>query len=322
MHHYPLEQITDDKLRRLAQGVLNSYRLEGLAHLDVEKALANETTDLLALNEGRDPESLQEVRQRRQIADSVPDDDLKAQVVELDSGDLLLAHICRNDADETLLEIFTEAAPTLELLEQVVPCLRRLFAWCTPKYIALWPQPGSSNAEVLLALPGSLPGDSLIAAEKARLQLAVDSELTLRPFELERDWPWYEREYQAFLAGQPHMAHIVPISEREEVEEAIEAGLCSVALYRGEPLGMLMAESSSELGYRGVLISDIFIAGPFRGRGFASPMQRLFLNQQLDNYDFFLGFIHASNTPSWCNAAKQGRRLLRQEVYVPATLLS
>ena len=322
MRHYPLEQITEDKLRRLAQGVLNSYRLDGLEHLDVEKAIANETTDLLALDEDTDPESLREVRQRRQIADSVPDCDLMAQVVELDNGELLLANVCRNDADETLIEIFTETAPELPLLQQVVPYLRRLFAWCTPKYIAVWPQPGSPNADELLALPGGLPGDSLVAAETAKLQLAVDSELTLRPFELERDWPWYEREYQAFLAEHPHMEHIVPISEREEIEEAIEAGLCCMAHYRGEPLGMLMAETSNELGYRGLLFSDIFIAGPFRGQGFASPMQRLFLNQQLDNFDFFLGFIHASNTPSWRNAAKQGRVLLRQEVYVPAPLLS
>ncbi|MFM9745684.1 hypothetical protein ACKI2C_49870, partial [Streptomyces brasiliscabiei] len=79
-------------------------------------------------------------------------------------------------------------------------------------------------------------------------------------------------------------------------------------------------ESSEELGLNGLLVSDIFIAKQFRGQGFASPMQRLYYQQYKQDFEFFFGYIDATNKPSYNNALKQGRRLLRQELYLPAQL--
>jgi len=83
---------------------------------------------------------------------------------------------------------------------------------------------------------------------------------------------------------------------------------------------MVMGEVSEELGFEGLLVSDIFIAKQFRGQGLASPMQRLYYKLHNENFNFFFGYIDASNKPSYKNALKQGRKLLRQELYLPAQL--
>ena len=75
MRHYPLYKIDEKCLRRLGQGVLKTYNLNKIIGLDTEKAIAKECEDLLALNEDCNAEHFAELRQRRVISDSVPDDD-------------------------------------------------------------------------------------------------------------------------------------------------------------------------------------------------------------------------------------------------------
>ena len=322
MRHYPLYKIDEKCLRRLGQGVLKTYNLNKIIGLDTEKAIAKECEDLLALNEDCNAEHFAELRQRRAISDSVPDDDLYAQVVEADDGSLFIVSVCRNDDDETMFEVFSEHPLSEPLLAQLVRYISKVFCWCTPRYICIWPAPGSIPAKQLLSLAGSRAVDSLLAAQDPKLTVdeLLCADIALQPFELDKDWPWYERDYTQFLMQHPEMATIVPISEKDDISEAIAAGLCSAAFYRGKPLGMIMAESSDELGFNGLLISDIFITGQFRGQGFASPMQRLYYQQHMQGFEFFFGYIHADNKPSYNNALKQGRELLRQEVYLPAHL--
>ncbi|WDD99340.1 hypothetical protein [Thalassomonas actiniarum] len=321
MKHYPLKDVKADTLQRVAQGVLNTYHLGDLQEIDLDKALRNEIKDLWALNEGNDPQSLNEVRKRRQLSDSVTDEALMPQIFERDNGQVFLAHVCRNEADETLIEIFSNLSLDLATLKEITPQVCQAFSWCQAKYITVWTRPGSDIEQQLLALPGTLPCDSFVAAEPNQLLTDIDTGIRLRPFDLEQDWPWYQQEYNEFLAKQPEMKTIVPISEKEEIKEAIENNLCACAMSGDKPIGMIMGESSSELGYNGLLFNDIFIAGQYRGLGYASPMQRLFIKEQINKFEFFFGFINRENTPSIKNAFKQGRRLLRQEICIPGPLL-
>ncbi|SFC58417.1 hypothetical protein [Pseudoalteromonas denitrificans] len=321
MNQYPLNNIKPEVLKKIAQGVLNTYQLDSLKEINIIKALENEMVDLEALNEGNDAQSLAAVRVRRALDESVTDEMLMPTVFEYNDGLLILARVCRNDADETLIEVFSDQVLNIEILKKVMPSIITAFSWCTAKYISVWAKPNSSAEKELLALPGSLGCDSFIAADKHQVLLETDSQLSIRAFNLENDWPWYENEYNAFLKENPHMKHIVPISEKDEIEEAVDNNLCACALLGSTVIGMVMAEASQELGYKGLLFSDIFITGAFRGKGLASPMQRLFIKEKLAEFELFSGFIDKNNLASIKNAAKQGRQLLRQEICLPTQLL-
>ncbi|WDE05159.1 GNAT family N-acetyltransferase [Thalassomonas viridans] len=321
MKHYPLKNAGPEIVARIARGILNTYDLSGLPCIDRDKALANEIKDLLVLNEDIDPESLNKVRQRRRLDDTIADEALMPQIFERDNGQVLLAHVCRNEADETMIEIFSEEALDLAELRKVTPAICRTFSWCRPKYINVWTRPYSAIEKQLLALPGSLACEGAVAAKKEQLLLETDSPLQLRPFNLGQDWPWYQQEYNNFLAENPKMKTIVPITDKEDIEQAIADKLCVCAVLGDEPIGMIMGESSQELGYNGLLITDIFIAGQYRGSGYAAPMQRLFIKENYREFDFFLGFIDRNNLPSLKNAFKQGRKVLRQEIYIPTAHL-
>lgn len=323
MRHYPLYKIDELCLRRLGGGVLNTYNLTNITHLDTEKAINKECRDLLALNDDCTSDDFIELRQRRNISDSVPDDDLFAQVVEDNSGNLFIISVCRNDDDETMFEIFSEHSLTESALIQLVSYIRKVFCWCTPEHICVWPAPESLQAQQLLSLPGARAVDSLLGTQTPFFDVsdALKADISIQPFELDKNWAWYEQEYTQFLTDNPTIANIVPISDKEELSESIKAGLCSMAFYQNKPLGMIMGEASEELGFNGLLVSDIFIAKQFRGQGFASPMQRLYYKLHNEGFNFFFGYIDASNKPSYKNAVKQGRELLRQEVYLPAQLI-
>lgn len=322
MRHYPLYKLGQEGLNRLAQGVLNSYKLDTISDLDVGKAIAKECEDLLTLDENCTPAGIREIRSRRQISDDVPDDDIHAQVVEGDDGSLFIISVCRNDDDETMFEIFSEHSITEPVIKEVVAYISKVFCWCTPVHICVWAAPESPQARQLLSLPKARAVDCLLGTQKPYLAVcdAVNAEISLQPFELEKHWSWYEQEYTQFLAENPVMASIVPISDKEDLGDSIEEGLCSMAFYQGQPLGMIMGEHSAELGFNGLLVSDIFIAKQFRGQGLASPMQRLYYQLHEANFEFFFGYISAANKPSFNNALKQGRSLLRQELNLPAQL--
>lgn len=323
MRHYsikninPLKDISDENLQRLSEAVLQSYSYQGLDGFDREAAVENERKDLWALTEDEDPKSLQEVRERRGLGADIQDDELMAQVFELDNGGLLLANVCRNEADETLVEVFSTETHDKAFVDFWADHLKRFFYWAKPEFLVCWPQLGSDGAKELAAIEGSFVADTFVAGAMKGIPLDQNHPLTFRAFSMDEDWPWYEQEYQAFLDQNPTFKHIVPMSDKEELEEACDEGLCEVALYNGQLLGMVMAEISSELGFNGVLISDIFIAGSFRGKGFASSLQRGFLASRKDQFAFVCGYIDARNPASLANAHNQGRKQLRQECYIP-----
>ncbi|KTF15637.1 GNAT family N-acetyltransferase [Pseudoalteromonas sp. H105] len=322
MRHYPLYKIDDVCLRRLGGGILKTYNLTSILNLDTEKAIDKECQDLLALNDDCTSDDFSELRQRRNISDDVPDDDLFAQVVEDNIGNLFIVSVCRNDDDETMFEIFSEHSFTESALKKLVAYIRKVFCWCKPEHICVWPAPASPQAHQLLSLPGARAVDSLLGCQTPLLDVsaALKADISMQPFEFDTYWPWYEKEYNQFLTENPAMANIVPISDKEELNESIESGLCCMAFYQGQPLGMVMGEVSEELGFNGLLVSDIFIAKQFRGQGLASPMQRLYYQEHVQDFELFFGYIDASNIPSYKNGLKQGRKLLRQELYLPAQL--
>ena len=75
--------------------------------------------DLLKFNEGNDSESLAKVRTRRQLPNSITDEMLMPTIFEFENGLLLLASVWRNEADETLIEIFSDQVLDLVLLKTV-----------------------------------------------------------------------------------------------------------------------------------------------------------------------------------------------------------
>ncbi|WP_299981748.1 GNAT family N-acetyltransferase [uncultured Pseudoteredinibacter sp.] len=317
MQHYPLNKISQSNLDRLAASVLESYSYQDLYQFSYQKALKNEARDLWALTEDEDPESLQVVRERRGLGPEIQDEQLLARVFEIENNGLLLANVCRNDADDTLIEIFTTEDCDRVFVERWAKFLSNFFSWAKAKYIVCWPLVGSEAAKSLLSISGSYLADSFLAAHILDVPLAMNHDLSFRAFGVEQDWEWYEREYQQFLQENPRFSDIVPMTEKDDIAEACEERLCDVAMFKGERLGMVMAEVSTELGYQGILISDIFIVEKYRGKGFASSLQRGFLASRAEGCQLICGYIDASNKASLHNAMNQNRQILRQECYIP-----
>ena len=316
MNVYPLKDAEREVLNKISIGILSTYNLTPLPNLPFQKALSNEVEDLLTLCDGNDPESLIAVRKRRKLSECVTDEQLMPTVFELDCGRLILAHVCRNHFDETLIEIFSDQVIDLSCLKDLAPVLLERFSWANAKYFDVWQQPNSEISHSLMDLPGSVAWDCFVAASKNMLALETDVNISLQRFDIDKNWHWYQREYKAFHQERPELTESVAIEDKDDVIEAIENGLCDIAYYKGQPIAMIMAEQSSELGYKGLLFSDILVAKEFRGQSLGSQVQREFIKKHINEYDLFLGFIDYSNKASLKNAAKQGRQLLRQEIGV------
>ena len=314
---YPLKDADKATIEKIAQGVLNTYSLQHLTGLSAARALENEVSDLWALTEGNDSESLTEVRRRRGLSTSLPDESLMPTVFELDNGLLALAHVCRNHSDETLIEIFSDQVIDKSFLQSFAPLLLTHFSWSQAKYFDVWHKPNSQTAHNLLSMSGSKGFDCFVAASKNLLNLSTSNQLALVSFDLDKHWSWYEAEYKAFHIQRPELCETVEIEDPQDIEEAIAAGLCDVAYLNQEPIAMIMAEDSEELGCKGLLFRDILVAAKFRGKGYGAEVQRTFIKKHYAKYELFSGFIDTANIASLRNAAKQGREILRQEICVP-----
>ncbi len=313
-----LSKITKQELKDIATGIINTYDTSGLSRFNLEKAVTAESEDILERCDEYE-DGFSEVRQRRNISNEITDEQLHDQVIHLPNGSVWLAGIYRNDDDKTILEVLSSQSLNAEILANYLPDVLAFFNWCQPELITVWAQPESKEANSFLSLQDAQIEDCFWGAEMADIPKSQQSNITLRPFDLKLDLSWYQEEFRTFHQEHPQLANRVEMEDQETLEEAMEENLLFVAEDNSKTrnrIGMLMAESSAELGYKGVLASDFLIAKEYRGQGYAEKIQSALLKQLEAEFDFFCGYIFSGNLPSTHNA-KKNRQLIRTELAIP-----
>ncbi|ESP90625.1 MULTISPECIES: hypothetical protein [Pseudoalteromonas] len=313
-----LSKATQQELERITKGLINTYNTSPLRKVNSAQAITAEREDIRARCDDYQ-DGFDEVRTRRQIPDSVPDEQLHDQIVYLPNGEIWLASIYRNHIDQTIIEIIGESQTEYADLKIYLPEILAFFTWCQPELLSVWSKPNSQHFDSLLSLSGAHLEDCFWGAEIDHMPLAAADDVTLRPLDMETDWHWYKTEYDLFHKETPELKERIEIEDKETFEEALKSQLLFVAETHNQPakkIGVIMLEPCSELGYSGVLVSDFIIAKAFRGKGFAFKIQAATLNKLKRKYDFFCGYIYGGNDASKQNA-KKNRHLLRTEITLP-----
>ncbi|KID57530.1 hypothetical protein JF50_10080 [Pseudoalteromonas luteoviolacea] len=313
-----LANATKSELHRLTQGVINTCEISPLLHFDLNGAMDAESKDLMARCDDY-KNGFAEVRARRQISDTVPDEHIHDQIVTLPCGALWLAGIYRNHQDLTFIEIIGEHTVEYSDLQHYLPDILRFFSWCQPEIVSVWSKPHSDHFKLLANLRGVEIEDCFWGAETANINIPTNEEITLLPFDMAADWHWYEQEYKAFHHDVPHLKDRLEIEDKESVAELVEKNLAFVAYHGDQPtqkVGVILLDPCTELGYKGLLINEFIISKAFRGQGFGPKIQAAMIDKIRAQYDFVCGYIYSGNHASM-NNAKYTRSLLRTELTLP-----
>ncbi|AOT07643.1 hypothetical protein S4054249_07215 [Pseudoalteromonas luteoviolacea] len=313
-----LDTATNSELERLTRGVIDTCDIAPLSRFDLNAAMDAESKDLQSRCDDY-KNGFAEVRARRQISDTVPDEHIQDQIVTLPCGALWLAGIYRNHQDQTLIEIIGERTVEFSELQRYLPDILSFFSWCQPEIVSVWSKPHSEHFKLLANLHGAEVEDCFWGAETTNIDIPKTNEITLAPFNMTADWRWYEQEYQTFHHDVPHLKERLEIEETESVAELVEKNLAFIAYLTQQPtqkVGVVLLEPCTELGYKGLLINEFIIAKAFRGRGFGPKIQAAIIDKIRESYDFVCGYIYSGNHASM-NNAKYTRSLLRTEITLP-----
>ncbi|MDK1285776.1 hypothetical protein [Pseudoalteromonas umbrosa] len=313
-----LMSATHDELERLTKGVIDTYDTNKLQDFDMNAAIAAESKDLFSRCDDY-KNGFAEVRSRRKIADTVPDRNLHDQIIKLPCGTLWLAGIYRNNLDQTLIEVIGEKAVKFADLKLYLPKILAFFSWCKPEMVSIWSKPNSAHFLALKKVKGAELEDCFWGAKIEHISKLNSNEIALKSFDLANDWSWYKDEYHTFHKDVPQLKDRLEVEDKESVAESVENNLCYVAYKAHQPtqkIGALILEPCTELGYKGVLISDFIIAKQHRGQGFGPKIQAEVLSQISSRFEFICGYIYAGNQASM-NNAKHTRTLLRTEITLP-----
>jgi RimJ/RimL family protein N-acetyltransferase len=109
----------------------------------------------------------------------------------------------------------------------------------------------------------------------------------VRPVTDESYLPWYESEYHKFHLSNPHLKSWVAMSEREDLEKYRNQELLYGAYLGSELIGLIGGEERPLLGLSGLYLGELLISEKYKGKGFATQMQRLYLKSSLVNLRLF-----------------------------------
>lgn len=212
---------------------------------------------------------------------------------------------------------FAVAAP--EDLDGIAAAVRSELGIFAPKHAALWLNPETPRIAELRA-QGSTQL-RVIAGIAAALRSTPRPEgygdMTLEAPVDGSYYEFYADAYRAFHAAQPELKDWVPLNDREEMEECRAAGLLFVARVGGERAGLIAAKPRPLLGQDGAYFTDILLTGAYKGKGLASALQRRFIDLLPEEVEVVWGTIDAGNASSTRTALKIGRRIVREELFVP-----
>lgn len=309
----------DSQKLQFAEAALSTFDLNSLHPIDTDKAiesLVEEVNDLISLNENDVKTSRAEYFK---IPGTTPED-YSERLFEVGSKKAALAGIrhLSGDVKRPFVAIQTNyQVQTLDDLMPLAKIVRQEFSTFKPMDLNFWVNPQS---EISTDLHRTLSPSQMYVASRLNnigLSFKNPSSIKLTPIKDDSYREWYKEQYREFHADHPNLAPWVPINDVEEMLDAINDGLLFFASINGERIGMIGGKSESLLGEPAVYMLELLIPRPHKGKGLASMMQRQFLHELDGKFDLVWGTIDAKNLPSMKTALRVGRKIVRNEYFVP-----
>jgi GNAT superfamily N-acetyltransferase len=171
-----------------------------------------------------------------------------------------------------------------------------------PRYLRLW------SAEPRIR--GTHPDRRFLAAPISELQPRdVPPGLALTRAASVDHYDEAQRAYDAVDAEHPQHTQQAALQDRDDLQEAADAGLLFDVTVNGEWAGYASAtlDSSNTLGFPTYVVQEIILTPAHRGHGYGSHLSNLLAASLPDQTRILTGTIHAANTGARNAALKAGR---------------
>ena len=181
---------------------------------------------------------------------------------------------------------------------------------------------GSSALDTGLEEAGAVVDQHLVVGRlgslRARPTPKPDLDVALRATPVEPVYPLYRAMYERLFATSPHMRGVVQVEEPGTLQSAADLGAFFRVDVEGVLAGFLAAVPSREAPIDGWVVLEEILDGPYRGRGLAAPIQRMFIDALPAPDDAFLfGHIAAVNPRSLRTALRAGRVEIGRWCFLP-----
>ncbi|CAN5710822.1 hypothetical protein BH10BDE1_BH10BDE1_03250 [soil metagenome] len=307
---------------RDAAGVLYDFDRIGVSREMANAAVELEIQDLLKLN----AIETKAKRCKHFAVEGVSESDYSENFYRLNDGRLVLAGIrhLAGSKDEPFAHFVVSFVPDESDLKTLVQFARETFAMFRPKQISFSVSTATSVIDTL--------GQNLRASRNHVVGRVADirkrdhpkfcQSIQLEPLQSTENFGWYDRAYEAFHLAQPELKSWVPITDREDLEACARDGLLFEVKIDGARAGLIAAEKSPLLGLVGAYMTEFLLLAPFKGRGLAPALQRLFVEKLPGDVELIWGTIDARNFSSMKTAEKVGRVPIRAECFLAVNTIA
>lgn len=302
---------------KLANSILSeSYDLSVISPIDEGTALQEVLGDIDKLLELNSLEN-REARCKYFKIPGTTVDSYKEGVFEFNSSCFFLAGIRHIGGDPNLP--FVNITPNFKVeedsLREVVEIVNKEFSVFSPRALVFWINP---DDEKNFQNKGVEFSRRYMARRISELNFKENSsfQIDLRLMDDDSYFSWYEKEYKIFHQMNSTLENWVRASSKNDLEEYRAQNLLWAAYKNDKIVGLIGAESLPLLGLSGVCIGELLITNKNRGKGYAVPMQKLFLEKVHNSFSTVWGTIDAKNIPSTKTALHVGRKAMRTEVFI------
>jgi hypothetical protein len=225
------------------------------------------------------------------------------------------------DAKEPFIDVLPswEITTESEILE-IMDLIKREFRVFEPKYLQLWVEPSFEKLP-FTTIPFRV-ARRVICGFIDELQKPAESSnphIQLSLIDDDNYYDWYQGVYADFHRKNHNLLNWVPCNSKEEMDESRLQKLLFWIDINGERAGTIGGCKSTFLGVNAIYMNEILLTDSFRGKGFASQVQRIYLASLTDRFDLVWGTIDAKNIPSTKTALRVGRKIIRSEIFIPLT---
>lgn len=212
-------------------------------------------------------------------------------------------------------EITTES----EILE-IMDLIKREFRVFEPKYLQFWVDPSFEKLpftkipfQVARRVICGFIGELEKPAEPCNVHIQLSK------VDDDHYYDWYKGVYADFHNKNPNLVNWVPCNSKEEMDENRLQKLLFWIDINGERAGIIGGCKSTLLGINAIYMDEILLTDSFRGKGFASQVQKIYLASMSGRFDLVWGTIDAKNISSTKTALRVGRKIVRSEIFIPLT---
>ncbi len=214
---------------------------------------------------------------------------------------------------------FVDATPMTRSPEPTdLPALaaaaREIYGMHNPRYLRLW----SADPE----LPGTEPDRRFLAAPIRELRPTdVPPGLALRRTSTVDHYDEAQQAYADVDADHPHHVEEASIQDREDLQEAADAGLLFDITVHDEWAGYAAAVVKPEdsLGLPAYVVRDLILTKKHRGNAYGRHLSHLLADALPDPTHILIGTVHAANQGARTAALTAGRHEIGAWLKLPLT---